>query len=667
MQPYDLSHFQDRQEAIQAFDDLWKQESPWILAFNGVSGQGKSTLLNWLEVNRCLTNSMRFASLSIGDFISDLDTFLSRIIEARSANLDKDAARRFFEKRSEILADLNKRKFQLQQSQSSEGSPESQQIMIANVAEAIRGMENQSLSIIIEHWLTCIRTIPEQDKFVLLLDNYDVYQDLVSLDEVRLLWRTMERARQFLPNFRVIIASRERVQHQEHIESLKRGINGESLGDLSQADSGALLEAFGINDRDFSAAVFRMAAGHPLVTRMAAEAWKATPEGIKPGDVPKFTGREEAVNWLQTLIMNRLEEPLRSAARWMVVLRWFSFEALNAILETPITEEQYLKLTQYSFVVQSKLVEGYKAGHDLVRKVQIAHLQREQPEAFIKFHERAGQYFGKLKGGDLEKLYHQFYTAPEEAYDNWQELESQAAFNFDHQIWGLLFELALRDELSLPATMHAQILYRAGRRHYYRAEWFLAVEYYNEALKLFKDIGAKLGEANVRKSIGDVQQFRKELNAALESYNEALKLFKDIGDRLGEANVLQAIGDVQQFRDERDAALESYNEALKLFKDIGDRLGEANVLQSHGKLLIFSQKPEEGLKMLQDALNIYEEIDSIPSQANIYFFLGQILASNGQKDKSIELLQQAVELGNKIDPNHPVSIYMKAFLDKVKK
>ncbi|HRJ56194.1 MAG TPA: tetratricopeptide repeat protein, partial [Anaerolineales bacterium] len=108
-------------------------------------------------------------------------------------------------------------------------------------------------------------------------------------------------------------------------------------------------------------------------------------------------------------------------------------------------------------------------------------------------------------------------------------------------------------------------------------------------------------------------------------------------------------------------------EALKLFKDIGDRLGEANVLQSHGKLLIFSQKPEEGLKMLQDALNIYEEIDSIPSQANIYFFLGQILASNGQKDKSIELLQQAVELGNKIDPNHPVSIYMKAFLDKVKK
>ena len=32
-------------------------------------------------------------------------------------------------------------------------------------------------------------------------------------------------------------------------------------------------------------------------------------------------------------------------------------------------------------------------------------------------------------------------------------------------------------------------------------------------------------------AIGDVLQFRKELDAALVSYNEALKLFKEIGDK----------------------------------------------------------------------------------------------------------------------------------------
>ena len=57
-------------------------------------------------------------------------------------------------------------------------------------------------------------------------------------------------------------------------------------------------------------------------------------------------------------------------------------------------------------------------------------------------------------------------------------------------------------------------------------------------------------------AIGDVQNFRKEIDAALESYSHALALFRQVGDRLGEANVLKAIGDVQNFRKEIDAALD---------------------------------------------------------------------------------------------------------------
>ncbi|NWG21740.1 MAG: CHAT domain-containing protein, partial [Chloroflexi bacterium] len=73
------------------------------------------------------------------------------------------------------------------------------------------------------------------------------------------------------------------------------------------------------------------------------------------------------------------------------------------------------------------------------------------------------------------------------------------------------------------------------------------------ALSAARRIGDRLGEANVRKAIGDVQQFRKETDAALASYQQALALFREIGDWLGEANVRKAIGDVQQFRKETDA------------------------------------------------------------------------------------------------------------------
>ena len=71
-----------------------------------------------------------------------------------------------------------------------------------------------------------------------------------------------------------------------------------------------------------------------------------------------------------------------------------------------------------------------------------------------------------------------------------------------------------------------------------------------------------------------MQNFRDERDKALGSYEQALGLFREVGDRLGEANVLQAMGDVQNFRDERDKALGSYEQALGLFREVGDRLGK---------------------------------------------------------------------------------------------
>lgn len=101
----DLSHFQDRETAIELFDAFWESESPWILAFNGVSGQGKSTLLEWLEVKRCVAGSMRYASAPIGDFSSSFHAFLARIAEslsARSLSEMKKPSRRFTIKRLTI-------------------------------------------------------------------------------------------------------------------------------------------------------------------------------------------------------------------------------------------------------------------------------------------------------------------------------------------------------------------------------------------------------------------------------------------------------------------------------------------------------------------------------------------------------------------------------------
>ncbi|MBU6362112.1 MAG: hypothetical protein KGS46_19035, partial [Chloroflexi bacterium] len=86
---------------------------------------------------------------------------------------------------------------------------------------------------------------------------------------------------------------------------------------------------------------------------------------------------------------------------------------------------------------------------------------------------------------------------------------------------------------------------------------------------LVQQTGAKQGQANVLKAIGDVQAFQKENAAALESYRLAQALFNQTGAKLGQANVLKAIGDVQAFQDDRAAALESYRLAQALYDQTG--------------------------------------------------------------------------------------------------
>ena len=174
-------------------------------------------------------------------------------------------------------------------------------------------------------------------------------------------------------------------------------------------------------------------------------------------------------------------------------------------------------------------------------------------------------------------------------------------------------------------------------------------------------------KANVLQAIGDVQQFRKEVDAALESYNEALRLFKEIGAKLGEANVRKAIGDVQQFRKEMDAALESYNAALTLFKAVGAKLGEANVYLSLGGFKR-TNKDFAGAKIdFQNAFNIYKLTGDQYSQARALYRLGDCLSDDEKFQDALGYYEQAAELWHSIGVNNLVESILDPRIEEVRK
>ncbi|MBM4424677.1 MAG: tetratricopeptide repeat protein [Chloroflexi bacterium] len=124
--------------------------------------------------------------------------------------------------------------------------------------------------------------------------------------------------------------------------------------------------------------------------------------------------------------------------------------------------------------------------------------------------------------------------------------------------------------------------------------------------------------ANVLSSIGDVHTRLSELPEARARYEEALPIYRAIGAKLGEANCIQRLGDVHTALSELPEARARYEEALPIYRAIGAKLGEANVLSSQGRLLVMSGEGQKGLQTLQDALDLYAAIGDKVGQANIY-------------------------------------------------
>ena len=161
-------------------------------------------------------------------------------------------------------------------------------------------------------------------------------------------------------------------------------------------------------------------------------------------------------------------------------------------------------------------------------------------------------------------------------------------------------------------------------------------------LALARQVGDRLGEANVLAAIGDVQQFRKDMEGALASYGQALELYRQVGDRLGEARVLAAIGDVQQFRADRAGALASYGQALEMYRQVGARLGEANVLLALGDLTRQAHDYTQAWQYYTQAQQHYATIEDVYSQARVLYRMGDALVEQQRKKEAIPFYEAAI-------------------------
>src|SRR5262245_3891264 len=133
-----------------------------------------------------------------------------------------------------------------------------------------------------------------------------------------------------------------------------------------------------------------------------------------------------------------------------------------------------------------------------------------------------------------------------------------------------------------------------------------ALDKYNEALNISREIGDRRGEAFTLNNIGSVYRSLGEMQRALEKLNESLLISRAIGNRRGEAGTLNNIGRVYRELGEMQKALDKYTEALKIRLAVSDRSGEASTLldmarveQKRGNLTQARQSIEQAISIVE--------------------------------------------------------------------
>ncbi|GBF52242.1 hypothetical protein N0824_00083 [Microcystis sp. 0824] len=182
----------------------------------------------------------------------------------------------------------------------------------------------------------------------------------------------------------------------------------------------------------------------------------------------------------------------------------------------------------------------------------------------------------------------------------------------------------------------------------YRQEQQLAIEYYQKAINLQKELNLELDLVASLNSLAGIYYCLGEYQKAIEFYQQSLAIFQRIRDRWREADSYNNLGNAYRFRGEYQKAIEFYQQSLAIKREIDDIRGVAYCYNNLGNIYNYLGEYQKAIEFHQQSLAIKREISDITGEAYSYLGLGNVYDSLGEYQKAIEFYQKSLEIFQEI-------------------
>ncbi len=170
----------------------------------------------------------------------------------------------------------------------------------------------------------------------------------------------------------------------------------------------------------------------------------------------------------------------------------------------------------------------------------------------------------------------------------------------------------------------------------------VALKTAQESLVLWTTVGDQSAIAHTHEQVGDYYQAQNMLAEAVQSYEQALKIWRDLNNSSGQAAVLISLGYIDLRSAEWQSGLSQFSQAQALIDEKADpqkmgqiSCGMAEIYNAHGM-------PERGLAYYERALDLYRQAQNSYSQWYATWGLGWTNYLQQKYPEALDKFQQSL-------------------------
>jgi tetratricopeptide (TPR) repeat protein len=191
---------------------------------------------------------------------------------------------------------------------------------------------------------------------------------------------------------------------------------------------------------------------------------------------------------------------------------------------------------------------------------------------------------------------------------------------------------------------YAESLNNLGEISYSKGDLLKSSEQFDKALKIFREIGDRKGEARAHLFVGYISGGLGDPEKAVAEITQALGLYRAVGNKSGEGLCLTVLGLSRSPKGNEEEAIRLHREARIIFRSIGDGQSEAIALNGVGQAYENLKDYSTALDNYREALRLSQEQGNLDLASVALLNVGRVYRLLGDLNQALAYYERCLKL-----------------------